>query len=211
MEIFYFKELASTQLYLKELLLSDKVIAPCAVVADIQTSGIGSRDNLWIGKDGNLFISFCYNIKSMPSDLKLESSSIYFAYILRETLSEFGSKIWLKWPNDFYIGNKKVGGVITTLLKDSIVCGIGLNILNSPNGFSKLDIDIDRETLLNHYFLNLEKFISWKLVFSKYKLEFYKNQTFFAHNNNLSIDLSRAILQDDGSVVCDSERVYSLR
>lgn len=211
MEIFYFKELASTQLYLKESLFNLKLVAPCAVVADIQTSGIGSRESVWIGRDGNLFISFCYNISSMPNDLKLESSSIYFAYMLKETLNFFGSKVWLKWPNDFYIDDRKIGGVITTIVKDSIICGIGLNISNSPDGFAKLDIDIDREVLLKNYFLNLEKFISWKLVFSKYKLEFYKSQKFFSHNNNLSIDLSRATLQDDGSVVCNGERVYSLR
>ncbi|MDQ1243883.1 MAG: BirA family transcriptional regulator [Campylobacterota bacterium] len=189
----------------------DKISLPCAVVADFQTEGIGSRGNLWSGVKGNLFLSFAIPLNELPKDLKLESASIYFSYILKETLSEFDSALWLKWPNDFYVGDKKIGGMITNLLKDSLVCGVGLNIAEAPSGFGKLDVVLDRDELIERYFSNIKKMNLWKQVFSKYEIEFYKNQNFYTHNKNLIISLGDASLQGDGSIVINGERIYSLR
>ena len=211
MQIRYLESVDSTQKYLKELLLKQKIKPPYAVVSNRQTDGIGSRDNSWKGLDGNLFLSFTIHLNELPNDLRLESSSIYLSYILQHTLSEFGSKVWLKWPNDFYIDDLKLGGMITNVVGNSLICGVGLNLLNSPDGFTALDIKISREDLLQMYFTNIEKKISWKQVFSKYKLEFYRNQKFFTHKNNLRISLGEAQLQSDGSIIVNDERIYSLR
>ena len=177
----------------------------------MQTDGVGSRGNAWKGEENNLFLSFAIPLGDLPQDLKLESASIYFSHIMKETLEEFGSKVWLKWPNDFYINDKKIGGMITNLLGECIVCGIGLNLQNAPENFDKLDISIKREKLLESYFSNIEKKSLWKQVFSKYKLEFYKNQNFYTHEKNLIISLGEAALQGDGSIVINGERIYSRR
>ena len=161
--------------------------------------------------DGNLFLSFSIHLDELPNDLKLESSSIYFSYILKELLFESGSKVWLKWPNDLYIDDLKLGGMITNIVGNSLICGVGLNLVNSPSGFATLDVEILREELLEKYFTNIEKKISWKQIFSKYKLEFYRNQKFFTHKNNLRISLGEAQLQSDGSIIVNDERIYSLR
>lgn len=211
MQIIYLDSVDSTQKYLKELIQEGKISLPCAVVADSQTEGIGSRGNSWNGVKGNLFLSFAIPLNELPKDLKLESASIYFSYILKETLSEFDSAIWLKWPNDFYIGDKKIGGMITNLVKDTLVCGVGLNIAEAPLGFGKLDVVVDRDELIERYFNNIKKMNLWKQVFSKYKIEFYKNQNFYTHNKNLIISLEDASLQGDGSIVINGERMYSLR
>lgn len=211
MQILYLESVDSTQKYLKELIQKGKISSPYAVVADSQTAGVGSRGNLWNGVKDNLFLSFATSLQHLPKDLKLESASIYFSYILKETLEEFGSKVWLKWPNDFYIKDQKIGGMITNIIKDSIVCGVGLNIAEAPEGFEKLDVDLKREELIDRYFINIEKKSSWKQVFSKYKLEFYRNQNFYTHCKNLRISLEGASLESDGSVVVNGERIYSLR
>jgi BirA family biotin operon repressor/biotin-[acetyl-CoA-carboxylase] ligase len=211
LQINYLDKVDSTQKYLKKLLLDKKVYSPYAVVSDIQTDGVGSRDNNWIGQRGNLFLSFSFYLKDMPKDLKLESASIYFSYILKYTLSEFGSKVWMKWPNDFYVQDSKIGGVITNVVQDSIVCGIGLNLVKSPKEFDILDIKISREKLLEKYFENLEKKISWKQVFSKYKLEFHLNQKYFTNIKDKKVSLKDAILEEDGTIVINNERIYSLR
>jgi BirA family biotin operon repressor/biotin-[acetyl-CoA-carboxylase] ligase len=211
LQIIYLDSVDSTQKYLKELIQDDKISLPCAVVADFQTEGIGSRGNLWSGVKNNLFLSFAIPLNELPKDLKLESASIYFSYILKETLSEFDSTLWLKWPNDFYIGDKKIGGMITNLVKDSLVCGVGLNIAEAPIGFGKLDVVIERDELIKRYFNNIKKMNLWKQVFSKYEIEFYKNQNFYTHNKNLIISLGDASLCSDGSIVINGERIYSLR
>ncbi len=211
MQIIYLDSVDSTQKYLKELIREGKISLPCAVVADSQTDGIGSRGNSWNGVIGNLFLSFAIPLKELPKDLKLESASIYFSYILKETLSEFDSALWLKWPNDFYINDKKIGGMITNLVNNTLVCGVGLNIAEAPFGFGKLDVVVDRDELIERYFNNIKKMNLWKQVFSKYKIEFYKNQNFYTHNKNLIISLGDASLNSDGSIVINGERIYSLR
>lgn len=211
LQILYLESVDSTQKYLKELIQEGEISLPCAVVANSQTAGVGSRGNLWSQERGNLFLSFALPLQDLPKDLKLESASIYFSYILKETLLAFGSKVWLKWPNDFYVKNQKVGGMITNLHKESLICGVGLNIAKAPENFTKLDIDLDRDELIKSYFINIKKKSSWKQVFSKYKLEFYRNQNFYTHNKNLRVSLEGASLQSDGSVVINGERIYSLR
>jgi len=211
LKIIYLDSVNSTQIYLKELLKKTSTQLPLAVVADMQTDGLGSRDNSWIGHHGNLFLSFAIKLKDMPNDLKLESASIYYAYLLKEVLAEFGSKVLLKWPNDFYIDNSKIGGVITNLVDDIIVCGIGLNLVSSPNCFNKLDIVIARNELVEKYIIYLKKKVLWKQVFSKYKLEFHLNKSFNTHNKNIKVSLKDAILNDDGSILINNERIYSLR
>lgn len=211
MQILFLESVDSTQKYLKELLLKGEVTPPYAVVASMQTHGVGSRDNVWQGEKSNLFLSFAIALSDLPKDLKLESASIYFSYLMKETLEAFGSKVWLKWPNDFYSNDKKIGGMITNLVGDCIVCGIGLNTNSAPDGFEKLDVYVEREKLLESYFFNIEKKRLWKQVFSKYKLEFYKNQNFYTHKKNLIISLGEAALQSDGSIVINGERIYSRR
>ena len=211
MQILYLDSVDSTQKYLKELVKENRVALPYAVVASSQTDGIGSRGNSWNGVKNNLFLSFAILLKDLPKDLKLESASIYFSYILKETLEEFDSAVWLKWPNDFYINDKKVGGMITNLVNETLVCGVGLNIAHAPNNFAKLDVILDRDELIERYFKNIKKKSLWKQVFSKYKIEFYKNQNFYTHDKNLIISLKDASLQSDGSIVINNERIYSLR
>ncbi len=206
---FYLKSVDSTQKYTKKILKDEQL--PFAVVSDVQTDGIGSRDNSWQGLDGNLFFSFALSFKDLPTDLKLESASIYFAYILKDVLSQKGSKVFLKWPNDFYVDGLKVGGTIVHVVADSVVCGIGLNLKKAPQGFGVLDVEVDKKELLKNYFLEIEKKILWKQVFSKYKLEFHENKKFFVTHNGVKTSLSSAILEDDGSITINGERIFSLR
>jgi len=209
--ILSFKSLSSTQIYLKNLVREKTHTVPIAIVADIQTNGIGSRNNKWISKEGNLFLSFAIPLKNLPSDLKLESASIYFAFILKETLAELGSKVFLKWPNDLYVNESKIGGMITNIVDDVIICGVGLNMYAVNDIFSSLDINIEKKILIKKYFKNIKKRSLWKQVFSKYKLNFQTNKEFFTHINGERLSLSKALLEDDGSLNINGERIYSLR
>jgi len=210
-QIHFLKRVASTQLYLKESLLNKRVNSPIAVVADIQTQGVGSRNNKWISGEGNLYLSFALPLKQLPTDLKIESASIYFSYLLKETLEEFGSSLFVKWPNDLYIGEGKIGGMLTTVIGEDILCGVGLNLNKNDPIFASLDIEIDKKILLEKYFKKIEKRVLWKQVFSKYKLNFQTNQKFFTHINEKRVSLSEAVLEDDGSLNINGERIYSLR
>ncbi len=93
----------------------------------------------------------------MPKDLPLASVSIYFAYLLKEVLQEKGSKIWLKWPNDLYLDDKKAGGVISAKISNFIIGGMGLNLKFAPQNTALCDIEISLKDLVSEFLQKVEK------------------------------------------------------
>lgn len=211
MKIILLDEVDSTHTYLKELILKEGYKEATCVMTTLQTNGIGSRGNTWQGVRGNLFFSFVMKKEDLPKDLQLQSASIYFSYILKQLLEEKGSKIWLKWPNDFYVNDKKIGGTITTATKELVYCGIGLNLVNVSDDFGNLDISIDANEILKSYFQTLKKEITWKQVFNYFKIEFQISKKFQVTLDNKKVSLENAILNDDGSIEIDNKKVFSLR
>ena len=211
MEILSFSHLLSTQKYLVEALKENRLNIPIAVIAEEQSAGIGSRENDWSGGAGNFFVSFAVDLKALPEDLTLSSASIYFSYIMKQVLLELGENIWLKWPNDFYKNDDKVGGTITQKVNNALVCGIGINLKKSQNGYSALQSDISPKLLLEKYLISLEKFPKWKQIFSEYEIEFELSRKFSVHIENYQKSLGDAHLCDDGSLIIGGKKVYSLR
>lgn len=211
MKIIRLNEVNSTHTYLKEYIQTNGYVEPLCIVTDYQTNGIGSRGNSWTGKKGNLFFSFVISIDELPEDLPLQTISIYVSYILKSILKNLASNVWIKWPNDFYINNKKIGGTITNMSKNLVYCGIGLNLLEVEEDFGKLDIKVDVDNLLQNYFLELEKKISWKQIFSDFKIEFQLSKKFQTTIDNQKVSLEHAILNEDGSIQVNNKKVFSLR
>ena len=211
MEIIRLNEVDSTQTYLKNYILKFGYKSPLCIVTDFQTAGIGSRGNSWMGKKGNLFFSFVLNKNLLPKDLPLQSASIYFTYILKLILKKQGSKVWIKWPNDFYIEDRKIGGTITTLSKDLLYCGIGINMLEVSDDYGVLDIEVSQDLLLKNYFYEIEKVLSWKQIFSLFKIEFQNSKKYKTTIDGEKIPLNQAVLNEDGSIHIENKKVFSLR
>ncbi len=211
MEINYIENIASTHLHVINLVKQNSIAPPYALYANNQYSGIGSRGNEWIGESGNLYLTFCLNENQIPKDIPRVSMSIYFACLLKEILRERGSSLWLKWPNDFYVGKRKIGGLITTKIREFYVVSVGLNLVSSPKKFGVLDIDITHHEIVKEFCEIIKKSYSWKQVFSKYKVEFQNNKNFTFHEGDKIRSLRDAILCDDGSIQIDDKKVYNLR
>lgn len=194
-----------------EKLKEKKLDAPVAVLSLEQSSGIGSRDNSWSGGEGNFFASIAIELEMLPEDLPLSSASIYFSFIMKKTLESLGENVWLKWPNDFYLNDDKVGGTITQKINDILVCGIGINLKNSQNGYRALQCDITPKILLENYLIALQEFPKWKQIFSEYEVEFELSRKFSVHIENYQKSLLDASLCRDGSLIIEGDRVYSLR
>jgi len=180
-------------------------------MAKEQTKGIGSRDNSWEGGVGNLFFSLAISIDDLPKDLPLSSASIYFSFIMKSVLEAYVDDIWLKWPNDLYYNQSKIGGTITKKIDNIFICGMGLNLQKKSNSFQSLNLDIEPLFLLKKYLLSLETTPSWKQIFSQYRIEFGRSKDFFTHIEKEYKSLDNAILSEDGSLIIDNKRVYSIR
>ena len=211
MKIINLEEVDSTHKYIKDYIIENGYIEPLCIFTDFQTQGIGSRGNSWVGIKGNIFFSFVVDTNFLPEDLPLQSSSIYFSYILKAVLKDMGSTVWLKWPNDFYIENKKIGGTITTASKNLLYCGIGINLKTVSEEFGKLDIDVDANDMLRNYFSKLEKKILWKQIFSEFKVEFQHSKKFQTTIDNQKVSLRNVTLNEDGSIQVNDKKVFSLR
>ena len=211
LKIYSFETLPSTQKWLIEKVQENSVEIPCAVTTEMQTDGIGSRENRWIGKKGNFFASIAISEDQLPNDLPITATSIYFAYLMKLSLKEFGSQVWVKWPNDLYVNSKKVGGCITTKKGKIIVVGIGVNIVEAPMGFNVLDVTLSNDELLSSFLKRVDESPSWKHIFSNFRLEFEKSKEFSANVGNEKLDLNDAILNKDGSLTIGKRRVVSLR
>ena len=211
MQIICIEKIASTQLFLCEQIRKDEIKQNTAIYALEQTSGVGSRDNARISSRGNLHPSFCVREEDLPSDLPLASVSIYFAYLLKDLLAQKGSQIWLKWSNDLYLNDKKVGGVMSHKIGEFVVCGMGLNLKFAPQNATFCDVEIEIKELVEEFIKVLEKKFLWKQIFSKYVLEFEKSKKFSVHYEGRLYALKDALLYEDGSILLANKRVYSLR
>lgn len=210
MEILYFESLDSTQLEAIRL-LKRGFKPPFAVNALWQTKGIGSRGSWWESSKGSLYLSVVIDKVELPDDLPQISIALFIAFKIVLYLRSLGSKVWLKWPNDLYIGNKKIGGVMAKIDKNYIVWGVGINrSIPSPN-YGALDIEIGLKELIEGVLSSVNKELSWKQIFRKIQIEFLKSKDYFTHIDGKKVYLGDAILLEDGSLEIEGVRKFSLR
>ncbi len=223
MQIKFFDSLPSTQEYLVAQIKRGTINSEVCAVAKTQSKGIGSRGNKWEGVESGLYFSFALRLDSLPKDLQTQSMAIFFAFNFMQILRECGSQIWLKYPNDLFLGNDKVGGVMCGIVGDFAVCGIGLNLLSDK--FAHLEPQIseslgvnqqifERESitaLLQRYFEKIAH-CSWSAVFDAYSAEFHKNYDFSFHDTSGAIlSLKNATLQNDGAIKMGEKIIYCAR
>ena len=129
------KEVDSTNTFLKDALSkSTPFLDGSVIMADRQLAGRGQSGNSWISEAGkNLTFSVLLN----PVFLAIERQfDLNMAVSL--ALNDFFNKYkiqsaTIKWPNDSYINNKKVAGILIenilqgNKIKHAII-GIGLNV-----------------------------------------------------------------------------------
>ena len=105
----YFKTIDSTNAYLKRNY--DRLDDFCFVSADEQSSGRGRQKRIWYSESGkNLLFSVLIKDKDLIDHF--ENLSIVSAYAILKVLEGYGIRdLGIKWPNDVYIGNRKVCGI----------------------------------------------------------------------------------------------------
>ena len=166
-------EVNSTNTYVKEILSNSKPLLDGTVImADHQFAGRGQSNNVWESKPGeNLTFSIYLNSSFLAVNHQFELNKAICLGIIDHLVSLLGDECKIKWPNDIYYQDKKIGGILIEnvtkgyQLKDSIV-GIGLNINqkefgklnNSASSLSKiLHQDYDLDKLLAQICQSIEK------------------------------------------------------
>ena len=127
--------LPSTQEYCKE---KRKAGEDLLVVADFQTGGKGTKGRSFSSERGGVYLSKLTFYKDL---LAKDAFQIMAgaAVAVCETIRAFGGSPLIKWPNDVFVQDKKIAGILIENVFEgnrisSSIVGIGLNVCNRLPG-----------------------------------------------------------------------------
>lgn len=137
-QVEWFGELGSTNDYALSLASQPDIAVPRLIWADRQHAGRGRSGHAWWSAPGAL--TFSLLIDPQGWNLRPEQwpqVSLITGVAIAEALARHvpGQTVRVKWPNDVYLNNRKVCGILTEPTPQRtppwLVIGIGVNINNS--------------------------------------------------------------------------------
>jgi len=171
--LIYLKTIDSTNNYAAQLLIKHQVEEETIILTDEQTSGKGQGDNSWESEPGKnaTFSLILFPLFLSPEKQFLLNKSITLGVLDFLCSLSLGQKLFIKWPNDIYAGNRKMGGILiqNTVCGrefESSIAGIGLNLnqinFNTvlPNPVSLMQItgkSYNVEKVVNHIVEAIDK------------------------------------------------------
>lgn len=212
---------SSTQDFAKEHALSFDPQAITCIYAEEQTKGRGRFNRVWVSpKEKNIYLTFYFQLDKNTQ--YLTTLSHLLAITLLQTLKELGFDPLIKWPNDIYLNEKKVSGILCEMdFLDNhvdIFLGVGINVNSTQEDLKNIDQEttslyLEKKTLFdrNHLLLSLQKhfiknlelfknegFIPFHSYYESYLL--YKGQKVVWTQNNLSQEGVLLSTNIDGSL-----------
>ncbi len=104
-----------------------------ACVAEYQQAGRGRRGRQWVSPFGaNLYLSMYWRLEQGPAAAM--GLSLVVGIVMAEVLQNLGAeKVRVKWPNDLYLNDKKLAGILVELTGKTgdaaqLVIGAGINL-----------------------------------------------------------------------------------
>jgi len=122
----------------------------CLVVRSArQTSGRGRFEHSWESPSGNLYFSMFFKPSLEQKDWgkysivsALAVSDVVNSYFKAEPQSsnkeDYNGPSRLKWPNDVFVGGKKISGIFLQCSDEGLLVGIGVNVKNTPSISNKM-------------------------------------------------------------------------
>lgn len=100
-----------------------------------QTAGRGRLGRAWVSPPGNLYTSTLVRLR--PTDPVPATLALVASVALDETLRAYGAAPWIKWPNDLFIGDAKLTGILLDRSGNAVIVGIGVNLAHHPEGLDR--------------------------------------------------------------------------
>ena len=213
-KVIYLEETDSTNRWLAEHGGDEDV----AVWTGFQTAGRGCGKNCWESERGkNLTFSLLCHPAEIPAARQFQVS-MAASVALRDVLSAYVEDVSIKWPNDLYVGDRKICGILISctlhgnMLRDCII-GIGLNVnqrqfrSDAPNPvslFQLLGHEVEREQLLRQF---LARFNPLEDVAAAYRAALYRREGPHPYRDGGGRFMARLVdVEDDGHLLlCDSD------
>jgi BirA family transcriptional regulator, biotin operon repressor / biotin---[acetyl-CoA-carboxylase] ligase len=92
-----------------------------------QTAGRGRRGAAWFSPPGE---ALAFSVLVRPGEPKALWPRLALAagLAVAEAVESFGTTAGIKWPNDVWIGRRKMAGILVEAGEDFAIVGIGLNV-----------------------------------------------------------------------------------
>ena len=229
-KIVHIDETDSTNSWLRKRLAADERSAANLVVwAEYQTAGRGCGTNRWESERGeNLTFSILIHPKELPA-MQQFHISMAISLAICEAIGQYIGDVSIKWPNDIYWRNGKIGGIlIENTLKGNIIMesiiGVGLNVnqrvfkSDAPNPVSMWQIcehETDREALLKEILEAFERILDSKIR-EQYLSKLYRRKGYHPYADKEGAFMAEIVtVEDDGHLVLHDdngkERRYAFK
>jgi BirA family biotin operon repressor/biotin-[acetyl-CoA-carboxylase] ligase len=161
-EIHHLSVVDSTNNYAAKLISEGKIQNGSVIMADFQTNGRGQRGNTWQSVSSeNLMFSLVFQPIGITPDQQIRLSW-YTAVIWIKCLHRFSIAAQIKWPNDIFVGENKLGGILieqqilgNTIAWSIVGCGMNVNahpeLKNTSSIFEQTQVHFKPRTLLNEF------------------------------------------------------------
>ena len=104
------------------------------VEAERQTAGRGRLDHSFFSPQGGVYLSVILRPDVPREDRALITPMA--AVAVRQAVNSITDiELGIKWVNDLYLGDKKVGGILCEAVGDAVIVGVGLNVWEPEGGF----------------------------------------------------------------------------
>ena len=126
----YFDSIPSTSQFLKNT--AKLSLEPRLCITDLQTSGYGQRQANWESDQNSITFSLLLPVQYALN--QLAGFSQLLAISIKGSLASHTKHDYrLKWPNDIYMSDSKVAGLLVEVVKNQdnlcwLVIGVGINI-----------------------------------------------------------------------------------
>ncbi len=183
-KIVHIDETDSTNRWLK-----DHGEGTMVVATDYQTAGKGCGSNAWESERGkNLTFSMLIHPDGIAAREQFRITEVVSVALCRTLQPYIYNKVEIKWPNDIYVGDRKLCGILIenrlqgNVIVDCII-GIGLNVnqrvflSDAPNPVSMYQLtgqELDRDELLKAFIENLDQEWQNKTNGSEYRELLYR-------------------------------------
>ena len=189
------------------------------VWTDYQTAGKGQGTNSWESERGkNLLFSIFYHPEGIPANRQFVIS-MAISLAIADALGEQIGDVSIKWPNDIYWRNGKIGGILIEnrlsgqIIRDSII-GVGINVnqqhfhSDAPNPVSLWQIhgqETDREALLHEILDRFSLYIHQDIK-ERYKAILYRRKGFHPYSDKEGTFMATFVdVEDDGHLLLSDE------
>ena len=137
----YYKEIASTHLYAKQIAENKKNDGKI-IIAEIQTSGIGTKGRKWYTGEGKN-IAMTIILQPNCKINELDGLTVKIAKVVQNVIKElYEYSLEIKEPNDLFLNGKKICGILTEVN----TIGEKINYLLISLGFNVNENQFSEET-----------------------------------------------------------------